>query len=63
MSTEQEVKLLAEKVAAAQAIVVAKRKSGSAEDLEEAKTDWNEAVEAYDKAVDAWAEAGFPKSA
>ena len=63
MPTESEVKRLSDKVAAAQAVVVAKRKQGTEAELEAAKTDWNEAVEDYDKAVDAWSEAGFPKDA
>ena len=62
MPTESEVKRLADKVAAAQAVVVAKRKQGSEAELEEAKAEWNAAVEDYDKAVDAWSEAGFPKT-
>jgi hypothetical protein len=63
MSTENEVKHLSETVAAAQAVVVAKRKQGTEAELDKAKADWNAAVEAYDKAVDAWADAGFPKDA
>jgi hypothetical protein len=61
MSSEREVKRLAEKVAAAQAVVVAKRKQGTEDELVAAKADWDAAVEDYDKAVDAWSEAGFPK--
>lgn len=61
MASEREVKALAEKVADAQARIVTLRKAENADALDEAKSDWNAAVEAYDRAVDAWAEAGFPK--
>ncbi|MDR3438732.1 hypothetical protein [Telmatospirillum sp.] len=60
MSTESKVKRLAERVAAAQAIVVAMRKQGTEAKLDQAKAEWNAVVAEYDEAVDAWSEAGFP---
>jgi hypothetical protein len=62
VSSEAEVAALAAKVAEAQARVTELRnKEGKADAFDEAKAKWNDAVEAYDRAVDAWAEAGFPK--
>lgn len=64
MATESDVKELAAKVAAAQAKVTElRKKEGNADAFDEAKAAWNDAVEAYDRAVDEWAEAGFPKDA
>jgi hypothetical protein len=62
MPTETVVKRLADKVASARAVVVAKRKQGTPEDLDDAKAALNAAVAEYDQAVDTWAEAGFPKA-